>query len=77
MSVGRSSPDLGVAYVAVDWNEIARYRSPGNYGFTDYIQPKLFEELVSTGVLDPPLVCPDPDENSVGYEVYPVRARRI
>jgi hypothetical protein len=61
-----------VAYVAVDWTEIARYRSPGNYGFTDYIQPELFEELVREHVLDPPLRCQDPSVKSVGYEVFPV-----
>lgn len=36
-----------IAYVLVDWSEIARYRSPGNYGFSDYITRELVHrELV-------------------------------
>ena len=45
--------DSGVTYVYVDWGEIARYRSPGNYGFTGFIQPALFDQLVEQGVLEP------------------------
>ncbi len=36
-----------ITYVLVNWSEINRYRSPGNYGFTDYVTKKLVrEELV-------------------------------
>lgn len=36
-----------ITYVLVDWSEIDRYRSPGNYGFPDYVTQKLVhEELV-------------------------------
>ena len=35
-----------IAYVFVNWGEIARYRSPGNYGFTDFVQPEVFDRLV-------------------------------
>jgi hypothetical protein len=45
---------LGVTHVYVDWFEIERYRSPGNYGYTDYVQPALFERLVDAGVLERP-----------------------
>ncbi len=44
---------LGIAYVFVNWGEIARYRSPGNYGFTDFVQPAVFRRLVAWGVLEP------------------------
>lgn len=44
----------GVAYVYVDWSEIARYRSPGNYGFSDFVQPGVFDELLRRGVLGRP-----------------------
>ncbi|MGB9690229.1 hypothetical protein [Thermogutta sp.] len=47
-----------VRYVYVNWLEIARYRSPGNYGFTDYVQPSQFRELVTAGVLVPVLIPP-------------------
>jgi hypothetical protein len=42
-----------IAMVYVHWGEIARYRSPGNYGFSTSITPKLFEGLVERGVLAP------------------------
>jgi hypothetical protein len=42
-----------ITHVYVNWSEIARYRAPGNYGFTEYVQPAVFEELVSQGVLRP------------------------
>lgn len=45
---------LGVTHVYVDWFEIERYRSPGNYGFTDYVQPDVFDRLVAEGVLERP-----------------------
>lgn len=34
----------GVSHVYVDWAEIARYRQPGNYGFTQYITPALLHD---------------------------------
>jgi hypothetical protein len=40
-----------VSHVYVDWNEVNRYRSPGNYGMTDYVQPTVFRRLVDAGVL--------------------------
>jgi hypothetical protein len=64
--------DLGVTYVAVSWSEVDRYRSPGNYGFTDYIQPALFDNLVKTGVLAPALVLADDEEAGRRYQIFPV-----
>jgi hypothetical protein len=64
--------DLGVKYVAVAWTEVERYRSPGNYGFTDYIQPALFEELVQTGVLAPALALVDEQQRPLRYQIFPV-----
>jgi len=43
----------GISHVYVDWGEIGRYRSPGNYGFTEFVQPAVFRRLVEQGVLDP------------------------
>lgn len=45
---------LGVSHVYVDWAEIERYRQPGNYGFTPFIVPDVFDRLVAEGVLGPP-----------------------
>jgi hypothetical protein len=52
--IRRSLAELGVTHVYVDWFEIERYRSPGNYGFTSYVTPELFTELVASGVLQGP-----------------------
>ncbi|MDF1744911.1 MAG: hypothetical protein P1V19_14540, partial [Gimesia sp.] len=42
-----------LAYVYVNWWEILRYRL--TYGFTSYVTPSRFENLVKEGVLNPPL----------------------
>jgi len=44
-----------ISHLWVRWGEIARYRSPGNYGFTPFVTPSLFQRLVRQGVLAPPL----------------------
>ncbi len=55
---GRSSEQVHAAlkqreisHVYVAWGEIDRYRSPGNYGITDFLQPEVFSHLVAAGVL--------------------------
>ncbi|MDO4557464.1 MAG: hypothetical protein Q4C47_00665, partial [Planctomycetia bacterium] len=40
------------SHVGVNWNEIARYRSPGNYGFSSFVTPDLFRNLCENGVLE-------------------------
>jgi hypothetical protein len=51
--VGEELRRLGVTYIYVDWFEIERYRSPGNYGFTPFVTPNVFARLVEAGVLKP------------------------
>ncbi|MHC5544137.1 hypothetical protein ACYOEI_38410, partial [Singulisphaera rosea] len=53
--VRKSFRDLGITHVYVDWFEIERYRSPGNYGFTPYVTPREFTRLIDGGVLDAPV----------------------
>lgn len=55
---GRASDELGeeltargITHVYVHWGEIARYRSRGNYGYTPYVMPERFDDLVAAGVL--------------------------
>jgi len=62
----------GVSHVYVQWGEIARYRSRGNYGFTDFVQPQVFEQLERDGVLERLPVL----ENSEGQD-HPGRGYRI
>lgn len=42
-----------ITHVFVHWGEIARYRSPGNYGYPEFVQPAVFDELVRQNVLWP------------------------
>jgi hypothetical protein len=44
----------GIDYVYVDWREIDRFRSPGNYGFTAFVTPAVLDSLVRGGALEPP-----------------------
>lgn len=46
--------DAGVTHIFVNWSEILRYRDPASYGYSDYVTPKKFQTLVSTGLLKEP-----------------------
>ncbi|MBL8810536.1 MAG: hypothetical protein JNM43_10200 [Planctomycetaceae bacterium] len=46
----------GITHVVVNWREILRYRSPGSYGYSEYVQPSRFLELVDNQVLESPTV---------------------
>ncbi len=58
-----------IKYIFVHWGEIARYRSPGNYGFTPLVEPELFDALVRWGVLEP--LAPLSDHPGRCYRVRP------
>ncbi len=59
--------DRGITHVYVNWGEIARYRR--TYGFTDFVQPAVFDELASAGILAP---LPEiPNSSGRGYRVVP------
>jgi hypothetical protein len=61
---------LGITHIYVDWFEIERYRSPGNYGFTSYVTPAEFEKLVKAGVIGAP------EEMGARQELYQVKRAR-
>jgi hypothetical protein len=42
-----------ITHVYVNWLEILRYRVPGSYGYTEFVTPERFAELVAMGVLQP------------------------
>ncbi len=48
----------GITHIYVNWLEILRYRSPGNYGYTQFVSPSRFEQLRELGVLGPPWSIP-------------------
>lgn len=49
----------GITHLCVHWGEILRYRLPGSYGYTEYLQPSRFAELVRMNVLHPPTILLD------------------
>jgi 4-amino-4-deoxy-L-arabinose transferase-like glycosyltransferase len=68
--VHRELVSRGITHVYVDWPEIDRHRKPGGYGFTDFIVPARFEELVVAGVLAP-LPATGPDRALFGVRALP------
>ncbi len=44
----------GISHIYVNWGWIERYRAPGNYGFTPFVTPALFERLRKAKVLAGP-----------------------
>jgi hypothetical protein len=66
-AVRRALRERGIQYVYVDWHEIDRYRSPGNYGFTDYVTPEVFSTLAAAGVFEAPTAL------GTKQELYKVR----
>jgi 4-amino-4-deoxy-L-arabinose transferase-like glycosyltransferase len=40
-----------ITYIYVNWQEILRYKAPGSYGFSFFVQPWHFQKLVEAGVL--------------------------
>lgn len=65
--VSRSLHDQEITHIYLDWAEVARFRQPGNYGFTDFVTPELLAGLVRAGVLDPP------EPLGPSHELYRVR----
>jgi hypothetical protein len=49
----------GITHVYVNWLEILRYRSPGNYGYTDFVKPRRLIELQQLGILGPAWRIPE------------------
>ncbi|MBX7168481.1 MAG: phospholipid carrier-dependent glycosyltransferase [Pirellulales bacterium] len=56
-----------ITHVLVNWAEIDRYRSPGNYGFSDFVTRERFEQWVREGVLEP--LAPLADSRALMYSV--------
>jgi hypothetical protein len=45
----------GITHVYVHWGELARYRSEGNYGYSNYVTPEVVRELTRQGILGNPV----------------------
>jgi hypothetical protein len=62
----------GISHIYVRWDEIKRYQSPSNYGFSSFVAPTVFQELIEFEILDDPTF----DPKSPTRMVYPVRPPR-
>lgn len=49
----------GITHIYVSWREILRYRSPGNYGYSDFVTPERFVDLQRLGILGPAWPIPE------------------
>ncbi|MCR9291163.1 MAG: hypothetical protein NXI32_00505 [bacterium] len=63
----------GITHVLVDWGELERYRSPGNYGFSDWPSREQIKAMVDSGLLRPLETSMDPEL----VEVFQVRQGSI
>lgn len=60
-----------IAFVIVNASELARYRSPGNYGYDPRFRDELLAELVTQGVLEPVWTQPGVRRPTIVYQVLP------
>lgn len=65
--------DRRLSHIYVSWSEIERYRSPGNYGFTDYVTKSLVRNELTgdQGLLRKVPLDIDPDVGEVFEVVTP------
>lgn len=59
MAIRNKLTEEKVTHIYVCWREILRYRSPGNYGYTDFVTPERFAELERLGILGKPWPIPN------------------
>jgi len=57
-----------VSHIYYDRAEVARYQSPGNYGYTAFVTDERFDQLVRAGVLEP-VELPTPRARGTVYRV--------
>jgi 4-amino-4-deoxy-L-arabinose transferase-like glycosyltransferase len=57
-SIQKVLADEGITHVYVCWREILRYRSPGNYGYSEFVTPERFGALRRMRILNAPLPLP-------------------
>ena len=64
---------LGVTHLDVNWAEIGRYRAPGSYGYTNFVQPERFDRLQQLGLLGPSLLTTtEPGTGVITGQIFPV-----
>ncbi|MBS0264151.1 MAG: hypothetical protein JSS02_19600 [Planctomycetes bacterium] len=61
--IRRTLESAGITHIYINWLEILRYRSPGNYGYTEFVRPEIMSELQELGVLGPAWNIPEAQMN--------------
>ena len=68
--------ERGVDVIAVDWEWIRKYKSPGNYGYTSFVTPERLDEMIKMGFLfrkfSEAIEMPDPKMPSPRLEIYEI-----
>lgn len=59
-----------VGYLLVDWAEIARYQSAGNYGYDPRFHPQLVEQLVQRKIIEPIALEPLAEGRQRSFSLY-------
>ncbi|QDT38539.1 ArnT family glycosyltransferase [Stratiformator vulcanicus] len=54
-TIAKTLEDQEIKYILVNWSEIARYRT--TYGYSDFVTPAIFDDLVAAGVLGEPIAA--------------------
>jgi hypothetical protein len=66
---------LNISHVYIDWAELRRYRQPGNYGYSDYVQPQLVHgQLVAEQEILRPIPVPGLEPEDA--EIFKVTSAR-
>jgi len=69
-----------IQYIYIDWSEIARYRTPGNYGYDPRWTGRLLQELIDQQILIPAATVADnqrefvpaPPSNRLPHQLRPM-----
>jgi 4-amino-4-deoxy-L-arabinose transferase-like glycosyltransferase len=69
--------EAGIDFIVVDWEWIRKYRGPGNYGYTDFVTPERFLEMMRLAFLwrvySEAESLPDPKNPERRLEIYRVQ----
>jgi hypothetical protein len=52
--IAKKLHDEGITHIFVNWSWIRTYRSPGNYGYSEFVTAGRFDQLLAAGVLGQP-----------------------
>jgi hypothetical protein len=57
----------GITDIYINWKEVDRFRSPGNYGYPEFVTQQVINRLERQGILQP--IAPIENSSGRGYRV--------